>query len=346
MTDTPGSTTIDTRTSYMGLQLAHPFMAGASPLSASVDGARALEDAGAAAIVLPSLFEEQITEQATGRIRGLDRLDDPELAARIAAFPQAVDYAFGPNEYVEHVRKVKAAVQVPVIASLNGDGGGSWLRTARVIEEAGADALEFNVSSWPTDLGLSASSVERDVATGVSDLGSLLNIPVAVKLSPFYTALGSFVSQLERAGANALVLFSRPYHPEIDIEHLRVTPHVGPSHRAELGLRLRWLAAFHGRLGLSLAASGGVETWEDGVRSLLAGAHAVQQVSALMVHGPKHLRTMISGLRNWMRRHEFAALDDFRGRVSLKAIPDPGAFERAGYIRTTMTAAGRTEGPQ
>ncbi len=332
---------IDTSTTYMGLRLAHPFMAGASPLSATLDGVRALEDAGAPAIVLPSLFEEQITEAKTGRIRGLDPIDQAEFAERLAAFPASSEYAFDPDSYLLYLQRVKEAVAVPVIASLNGAGDGAWLRQAEAIERAGADALELNLYGVSSDLSMAGVSAERGLASAVANLKDSLHIPVAVKLAPYFSTLSHMAYQLDGAGADALILFSRFYEPDIDIEALTVTPHMELSRREELGLRLRWLAILHGRVRPSLVATGGIAGWEDGVKAILAGAHAVQIVSALLRHGTTHLRTMVEGLSDWMTRHQFSSIESVRGRVSLRTVPDPESFERANYIRTVMTDARR-----
>lgn len=335
---------IDTTTTYMGLRLAHPFMAGASPLSATLDGVRALEDAGAAAIVLPSLFEEQITEAKTGRIRGLDPIDEAAFAERLVDFPAASEYAFDPDTYLLHLQRVKEAVGVPVIASLNGSRDGAWLHQAEAIEKAGADGLELNLYGVSSDLALAGVSVERGLVAAVGNLKDSLHIPLAVKLAPYFSTLAHVAYQLDRAGADALVLFSRFYEPDIDIDALVARPHMELSGREELGLRLRWLAILHGRSRPSLAASGGIESWEDGVKAILAGAHVVQVVSALLRQGPQHLRTMVDGLSKWMEQHRFTSVETVRGRVSLKTAPDPDSFERANYIRTVMANTNRQGG--
>jgi dihydroorotate dehydrogenase (fumarate) len=314
-------------------------MAGASPFTATLDGVRELEDAGSSAIVLPSLFEEQITESKTGRIRGVDPIDDAELARQVADFPTSADYAFGPDEYLRHVQRVKAAVRLPVIASLNGTSAGAWLRQATAIERAGADALELNLSGVLSDLSRSGQVAERSLVTALVDLKESLTIPVAVKLVPFFSAFANVAHQLDREGADGLILFGRFYDPDIDINLLTAGPKLDLSHRLELGLRLRWLAILHGRVRSSLAATGGVESWEDGVKAILAGAHVVQMVSALMRNGPRHLHSMVAGLKDWMTRHQFTSVGAFRGMVSLSTAPDPGNFERASYIRTVMSAS-------
>ena len=326
------SMTTATGTTYLGLALRHPFVAGASPLAATIDGARRLEDGGAAAIVLPSLFEEQITLADSGRIHGIDPMDDPTLAPLVRMFPAAREYHFGPDEYLEHLHLVKQAVRIPVMASLNGSSRGAWLTHAKALEQAGADALELNFYAVVTDDEVGAQAVEHDLVLAVRDLKAVLHIPIAIKLSPFFTAFANMARRLDAAGANGLVVFNRFYQPDIDLATLAATPTLELSQSAELRLRLRWLAILHGRVGASLAATGGVETWMDGVKAILAGASAVQMVSALLRHGPGFMATMVAGLTAWMESNGISGLDEVRGRVSLAKSPHPGNFERANYI--------------
>lgn len=324
----------DTTTSYLGLRLAHPFIAGASPLSAHLDGVKRLEDGGAAAIVLHSLFEEQITESESGRIHGVDPLDDPTFARHVDMFPSSRDYPFEPHEHLEHLRRVKQAVRIPVIASLNGTGRGTWMRHAVQLQQAGADALEVNFYAVVTDMSVPAEGVEGDIVRSVRDLKESLRIPVAVKLAPFFSAFANMAKRLDEAGADGLVIFNRFYQPDIDIDALTAGPSLELSRRSELLLRLRWLAILHGRVRASLAVTGGVEAWQDGVKAILAGAHAVQMVSALLRGGPQHLESMRAHLAGWMERHHVSSVDEMRGRVSLQTAVNPGNFERANYIRT------------
>jgi dihydroorotate dehydrogenase (fumarate) len=326
--------TVDTTTKYLGLKLRHPFMAGASPMSAHLDGVRRLEDAGTAAIVLHSLFEEQITEADTGRIHGMDRNEDPLFAARLAPFPSSSEYPFRPDEHLNHLRAVKAAVSVPVIASLNGVSSGAWLREAALLEQAGADALELNFYQVITDPRVPGVAVEDDIIHAVTELKRVLRIPVAVKLSPFFTAFANMATRLDAAGADGLILFNRFYQPDIDLANLTAAPVLELSRSAELRLRLRWLAILDGRVRASLALTGGVETWNDAVKGILAGAHVVQMVSALLRHGPPFLTTAVARLAEWMEWQKCESLEQMRGRVSLINSPDPSSFERANYIRT------------
>jgi len=326
------TTSVDLSTSYMGLRLRHPFMAGASPRIAHRDGVRRLEDAGTAAIVLHSLFEEQITEAQSGRIRGIDASDDPQFAEQIAGFPSSRDYPLNPNEYLEHIRKVKQAVRVPVIASLNGTTAEAWLQFSHLIEQAGADGLEVNLYEVVADLSVPGIAVETQIIDAVIELKQTLRIPVAVKLSPFFSAFGNVASRLDQAGADALVMFNRFYQPDIDTRKMIAKPTIELSKSAELMLRLRWLAILHGRLRPALVATGGGETWHDGVKAIRAGAHDVQMVSALLCHGPRYLETMVEKLVSWMEWSKIPSVEAMRGRVSLKTAADPSGFERANYI--------------
>jgi len=323
---------IDLSTTYLGLQLANPFMTGASPLADHLDTVRRLEDAGCAAIVLHSLFEEQISQAASGRIRHLDPLDR-QFATVLSYFPEPEEYALGPDEYLEHLRQVKAAVTIPVIASLNGTTAEAWLRFARQLEQAGADALELNMYEVVTDADQSSLAIEHELNQIVHQLKGELKIPIAVKLSPFFTAFGHVARELDRSGASGLVLFNRFIQPDIDIRNLTVWPHLDLSDNRELLLRLRWLAILRGRVRCSLAVTGGVATPNDGIKAILAGADVVQMVSAILRHGPSYFRSMRDELQRWMESLEFARLDDVRGRLSQARTDAPGAFERAHYIR-------------
>jgi dihydroorotate dehydrogenase (fumarate) len=323
-------------TSYMGLRLPHPFMAGASPFGYHVDTVKRLEDAGCAAVVLHSLFEEQITLETRGRIRHRDPLD-PQFAAGLADFPATEEYPLGPLEYAAHISQVKAAVRIPIIGSLNGTAAESWLSFARIIEQAGADALELNLYEVVTDLNVSGMSIEHQLTEIVRELKRTLKIPIAVKLSPFFAAFGNVARQLDLAGADGLVLFNRFYQPDIDIRTMKPSPHVELSTRGELLLRLRWLAILHGRVRPSLAVTGGVATPNDGIKAVLAGADAVQMVSALLRHGPAYLSGMCRGLEQWLEWNKVASLDEVKGRVSLRHTSDPAAFERANYIRALQS---------
>jgi dihydroorotate dehydrogenase (fumarate) len=322
-------------TTYMGLTLAHPFVAGASPLAAHLDTARRLEDGGAAAIVLHSLFEEQITLARNGRIHHMDPFE-AEFAEALAGFPVPERYAVMPDEYLEHVRQVKAAVRIPVVASLNGNSAESWLTFGTSLEEAGADGLELNMYEIAIDPQRSSASIEAGMRTVVSDLKRTLRIPVAVKLSPFFTSFGHVAHQLDQAGADALVLFNRFYQPDIDVNTMTAVPRLELSSSAELLLRVRWLALLHGRVRCSLGVTGGVATPTDGIKAILAGAHVVQLVSAILRHGPGYFSVMRAGLEQWMTSQRLASIDAARGRADGSSATG-SIFERANYIRTLQS---------
>jgi dihydroorotate dehydrogenase (fumarate) len=326
---------MDTRTSYLGMRLEHPFIAGASPLGHHLDSVKRLEDAGCAAVVLHSLFEEQISRAYSWRVANIN-VFEKDFADILQAFPEPEEYPQSPDAYAEHIYSVKRAVAIPIIGSLNGRTGESWLRFTRVIEQAGADALELNWYEVATQLNASSGAIEERIVTVVRDLKKLIKIPIAVKLSPFFTTLGTLAAQLDTAGADGLVLFNRFYQPDFDIRTLKAAPQAELSTSAELLLRLRWIALLHGRIRPSLALSGGVAVKEDGIKAILAGADAVQVVSALLRHGPAYVATLRKGLEDWLAWHKMHTLDEARGLMKL-ASRDSDSFERGQYIRTLHT---------
>ena len=319
-------------TTYLGLKLAHPLMPGASPLAADLDAVRRLEDAGAAAIVMHSLFEEQIAMEQAAALDHVDAHDESSAEAR-SYFPRPEAYRLGPDDYLALIARIKAAVKVPVIASLNGVTRGGWLSYARQMQQAGADALELNVYYQPTDPTLTSEQVEVTAIEMVKEIKKSITIPVAVKLAPFYTSLPHFAHRLEAAGVDGLVLFNRFYQPDIDVEELEAKRTLQYSTSAELSLRLQWLAILSGRLRPSLAVSGGVHTTTDVVKAVMAGAHAVQVVSALLQKGPGYLRQLREELSQWLEKHEYESLDQMRGTMNLVKSPDPTAYQRANYIQ-------------
>ena len=317
-------------TRYLGLTLAHPFMPGASPLVDRLDSVLRLEDAGASAIVMHSLFEEQVSRE---HFRREQLLAVSHASAEASSyFPGADEYPLGPDRYLEQLSLIKRRVSVPVIGSLNGTTAEGWLAYARLIERAGADALELNFYHVATNLLEDAASVERRVVDIVAVLKESLAIPIAVKLSPFYSALPHLAAQLDRIGADGLVLFNRFYQPDIDPLTLETVPQLHLSDSSELPLRLRWLAILSGRVQASLAVTGGVHTVNDVVQSLMAGAHAVQMVSALLRHGPEHLAALRRGLAEWLEAHEYHSVRQMQGSMNLLSCPDPQAYERANYM--------------
>jgi dihydroorotate dehydrogenase (fumarate) len=305
-------------------------MAGASPFGYYLDTVKHLEDAGWAAVVLHSLFVEQVTgvQGDAGRLA-----PDTELRHALARFPATDEYPLGPDEYAQHISQIKQAVRIPVIGSLNGVSTESWIAFARVIEQAGADAIELNPYEVATDFATTGADVERRLCVLVTELRSVLTIPIAVKLSPFFAAFANVARQLDQASAAGLVLFNRFYQPDIDIETMTVVPHVKLSTSDELLLRLRWIAILYGRVRPALAVTGGVATAQDGIKAILAGADAVQVTSALLRNGPPYVSVLRRGLEQWMERHEIATLDSMRGLASLEKTTNPSAFERANYIR-------------
>ena len=327
---------MDTETSYLGFRLPHPFIAGASPFGYQLEAIKRLEDAGCAAVVLHSLFEEQITLASRGRIRNRDPLDR-EFAVALADFPASDDYPLRPQEYAEHINRVKQAVGIPVIGSLNGTSAEGWLDYARLIQDAGADALELNLYHVATDPHETGASLERRLIDVMVAVRNQLRIPVAVKLSPFFSSFANVAQQLDQAGAGGLVLFNRFYQPDIDPDALDAVPRLHLSDSGELLLRLRWLAILSGRVRASLCATGGVHTAIDAVKAVMSGAHAVQMVAALLVHGPIHLAKVRRELSHWLEEREYESLEQAQGSMSLLRCPDPEAFERGNYMKILQT---------
>ena len=322
---------MDLSTTYLGLNLPHPLMPGASPMVDEIDEVRRLEDAGAAAIVMHSLFEEQISREQVATFVHTES-HGQSFAEALTFFPSPEAFALGPDEYLNHLRKIKQAVSVPVIGSLNGFTDGGWLEYAKLIQEAGADALELNVyylGGDPHELG---ASIEARTVRIVKAVRSAVRIPVAVKLSPFYTSLAHFAVQLDNAGADGLVLFNRFYQPDVDVEELQVRRQIHLSTSAELPLRLTWLALLSPKVKASLAVTGGVHTVLDVVQSVMTGAHAVQLVSALLKRGPSYLATLKGELAQWLEEHEYHSLRQMQGSMNLEACPDAQVYERANYM--------------
>jgi len=323
---------MDLTTRYLGLSLAHPFVPGASPLVDDLDMVRRLEDAGAAAIVMHSLFEEQIVQERSGLTHQL-RKDANASSEAMSYFPEPAAYALGPDRYLEQLLRIKQRVAVPVIASLNGTTPEGWLEYARLIERAGADALELNFYHVATDLLEDGRAVERRVIDIVAVLKETIAIPLAVKLSPFYSSLPHLAAELDRLGADGLVLFNRFYQPDIDIETLDTRPDLHLSDSSELLLRLRWIAILWSHVNASLAITGGVHDASDAAKAIMAGADCVQMVSALLRHGPGQLTAVRQAFERWGDEHEYASVQQMRGSMSLARCPNPEAFERGNYVR-------------
>ncbi len=318
-------------TEYLGMTLHNPIVVGASPLSDDLDTVKRLEDAGAAAIVLRSLFEEQIAREQMAEFVHLDGHGE-SFAEAGSFFPSPHAFALGPHAYLEHLRKVKHAVDIPVIASLNGSSSGGWIEYARLMAEAGANALELNLYRISSDPDVDAAAVERASVETVKSVRESVTIPIAVKLSPFYTAFAHTARELDRAYADGLVLFNRFYQPDIDVEELTATRSLHLSDSSELRLRLHWVALLSGRVRASLAVTGGVHTALDVVKATMAGAHVTQMVSALLMRGPGHVRTVLHDLEQWLNEHEWESLAAMRGNMSFSKVPDPDAYERSNYM--------------
>ena len=332
--------TPDLSTTYLGLQLASPLVPSASPLSRSLDTIRRMEDAGAAAIVLHSLFEEQIEFESHVLNRYPDARADSGYWEATSYRPEPDEFSLSPEQYLEHVRRAKDAVGIPIIASLNGMSSGGWLKYARLIEEAGADALELNVYVVPTDPRLAGARLDESTLDLVRQVRESISIPLAVKLSPFYSNLAHMARELDAIGVDGLVLFNRYNQPDIDLDALEVVTRPLISHDGDgeaLRLPLRWIAMLHGRLAADLAATGGVHTAEDVVKLLMVGASVTMLASALLLHGVGRLHTITENLVAWLEAHEYDSVAQLRGRMSQRCVPDPAAFERAHYVRTVGT---------
>jgi len=325
-------------TNYLGLTLAHPFMPGASPLADNLDTVLELEDAGASAIVMRSLFEEQILRQRYGFVY-LTQTEGATRAAVASYFPTIDEFALAPDRYLEQIRRIKARVSIPVIASLNGTTTEGWLECAPLLQKAGADAVEVNFYHVATDLLEDGTAVERRLLDVVAVLKESVRIPIAVKLSPFYSSLPHLAARLESIGADGLVLFNRFYQADIDPEMLDAAPRLQLSTSSELLLRVRWLAILSQTVRGSLAVTGGVHEPIDAVKAVMAGADAVQIVSALLQKGPLHLTTIRRGFEQWCESHEYESIDQIRDSMSLSLSPDPHAFERGHYARILQSWA-------
>jgi dihydroorotate dehydrogenase (fumarate) len=321
-------------TSYLGLQLRHPFMPGASPLADTLDSVLKLEDAGAAAIVMRSLFEEQILRERFGFVYHTADDNDPAQSTLTSYPPRADEYTVRPDEYLERLRLIKSRVAVPVIASLNGTESEGWLQYARLLQKAGADAMELNFYHLATRPEEDGTAVERRLLDLVAVVKETVRIPIAVKLSPFYSSLPNVAERLESMGVQGVVVFNQFYQPDLDPEELDVAPKLRLSTSADLLLRLQWLAILSSHFRGSLAVSGGVHQPIDAVKAIMSGADAVQMVSALMRNGPQHLAYVIKGFEAWGDAHGYETVDDLRDALSMSHCQDPRSFGRAVYIRS------------
>jgi dihydroorotate dehydrogenase (fumarate) len=323
---------VDLSTQYLGLSLPHPVVVGASPIVDDLDLVKRAEDAGAAAIIMHSLFEEQLTVEQLAHDAHVDSHADTHAEAS-SFLPAPLDYALGPDEYLEQLRRIKQHVNVPIMASLNGVTNEGWLEYAKLIEQAGADALELNVYYLPMDPELSGAEVERLVIEMVRHVRSETTLPLSVKLSPSYSSPVHFARQLVAAGAAGVVVFNRYYEPDIDVERLELSPRLQLSTSSELLLRLRWVSALFGKVNASLAVTGGVHTHIDALKAVMAGADLVQMVSALLKNGPEHIGQVVECMGLWLEEHEYDSLAQAKGSMSLDRCPDPTHYHRGNYLR-------------
>ena len=330
---------MDLTTTYLGLKLKNPLVASSSPLSASLDNIRKMEDAGAAAIVLHSLFEEQI--EITTHTNATPKRVADSLTAWLASrpdlrqiyLPDADTYDQGPDGYMEHVRRAKQAVRIPVIASLNGVAAGNWTRSATLIQAAGADAIELNTYDIPASLDLTAAELERRYSDLVRQVKSQIEIPLAVKLNPHFSAIANVARQMHKAGADGLVLFNRFYEPDFDLERLEIIPNLDLSDSREILLRVHWISILSQRVQVDFALSGGVQTAEDVIKAMLAGARVAMMTSALIRNGVYHFRRVLTDLERWMEKHNQSSLQKLRGSMAMAPGADISTFERANYVR-------------
>jgi dihydroorotate dehydrogenase (fumarate) len=322
----------DLTTTYLGLQLKNPLVASASPLSKKVDTVRRLENAGAAAVVMYSLFEEQIIHESQELDHYLER-GTHSFAESLNYFPDMDRYNVGPELYLEHLHNVKQAVDIPVIGSLNGVSTGGWIEYAQRIEEAGADALELNIYDVPTDLDMTGAELEDAYVQLVRDVRARVKLPIALKLSPFFTSMPNMAKRFVGAGANGLVLFNRFYQPDLDLEELEVIPNLELSTSHELRLPLRWIAILYGRIEADFALTSGVHTAQDVLKAVMAGANVTMMTSTLLANGVGRLMHILTDLQEWMQEHEYESIQQMRGSMSQRAIADPAAFERANYMK-------------
>jgi dihydroorotate dehydrogenase (fumarate) len=323
---------LDLSTRYLGLTLRNPLIVASSPLSDELDNLRKMEDAGAGAVVLHSLFEEQLRHERLELHHHLTQ-GTHSFPEALSFFPEPGEYRLGPEEYLEHIRSAKKALKIPIIASINGASTGDWVNCTRQMQDAGADAIELNIYYIPTDPALDSAKVEQTYLDILAAVKAKVTVPVAVKVSPFFSNMAYMARRLDEAGANALVLFNRFYQPDIDLDDIEARPRVLLSTPQAMRLPMRWIAILHGRVRADLAATSGIHQAPDVVKMLMVGASAVQVCSALLMRGIDHLGVMEQGLRTWMEVHEYPSVREMQGSLSQQKCPDPGVFERAQYMR-------------
>jgi dihydroorotate dehydrogenase (fumarate) len=331
---------VDLTTSYLGIRLRSPLVASAGPLCRDVDNIRRMEDAGLGAVVLHSLFEEQIDLEGEALDQALSGGEE-SYAESLSYFPDLTAYNIGPEAYLEHIRKAKAAVRIPVIASLNGVSTGGWLRYAGLMQQAGADALELNIYDLPTDPDLSGERIEAGYCELVRQVASRVHIPVAVKLAPFFSSIPHIARRLDEAGARALVLFNRFYQPDFDLQTLEIVPDLTLSHPSELRLRLHWVAILYGKVKADLAITGRVHTAVDALKAMLAGGRVAMMTSVLLQRGISYAQAMKEDLVQWMEEHEYESVHQLQGSMSYQSVASPSAYERGNYMRVLSSYAPR-----
>jgi dihydroorotate dehydrogenase (fumarate) len=323
---------VDLTTTYLGLKLKNPLVASPSPLSEKVENVKRMEEAGVAAVVMYSLFEEQIIHESLELDYFLTRGTE-SFAEALTYFPNIGKFTLAPEKYVETLKKTKLAVNIPVLGSLNGVSSGGWIEYGRKIQDAGADALELNLYYLPVDLALTSSQLEDNYLKLVSDVRARISIPLAVKLAPFFTALPNFAKRLVEAGADGLVLFNRFYQPDLDLENLEVVPNLVLSNSDELRLPLRWIAILYGKVKADLALTSGVHTPEDAIKAIMAGANVAMSTSALLKRGSNAIQYILTGMEEWLVAHDYESIKQMRGSMSQGAVAEPAAFERTNYMK-------------
>ncbi len=329
---------MDLTTTYMGLKLKNPLVPSSSPLSKELDTIKKLEDAGASAIVMYSIFEEQISFEAEELDHFLN-YGTESFAEALSYFPRQDEYNLGPEEYLQHIRKAKEATSIPIIGSLNGVSTGGWIDYAKRIEQAGADALELNIYFVPTNLNQECRQIENLYREILRAVKANVKIPVAMKLSPYFSSLARMAKELDEDGADALVMFNRFYQPDLDLENLEVKPGVVLSNSKDLRLPLRWIAILYGKIQASMAGTSGVHTAEDAIKLIMAGADVTQMCAALLLNGPNHLIKVLRDMQDWMEAHEYDSIKAMKGSMSQKSVAEPAAFERANYVKALNVRA-------
>lgn len=327
---------MDLTTKYMGLKLKNPIVPSASPLSQSVDTVKAMEDAGAAAVVVYSLFEEQITHES-GELDHYLSVGTNSFAEAQTYFPEQDEFHLGPYQYLDHIASLKKAVDIPIIGSLNGVSTGGWIKYAQNIEQAGADALELNVYYVAADKNITGSEVENMYVDVLKEIKKNVKIPVAIKLSPFFASMSNMACRLDNAGADALVLFNRFYQPDFDLENLEVTPNLLLSTNWEMRLPLRWIAILHGNIKASLGATSGIHNHTDVLKIMMAGGDAAMMASELLLNGIVRITQILDGMKKWMEEKEYDSIDMMKGSMCQQKIAQPAAFERANYMKTLQS---------